>query len=283
LIYGIIVEAHYFKDYFKEDKCIGWQNDSHQIPLCVVLENRNDRIFVNIDSIESLFIEESRFLDICEARYHDSYVDEFATKYVNQNIHIESNKYKVFSYINAYYVNPIKGIVEERLTKGDYHCDRVGLYYTCCGDSLYYSYHVVLKEIDGSDKQGKEWFCPIKHFKRIDIEFDSVYKEKQRQIELEKQRKEEEEQLRQQQEEEKEQLQYHQMLVKKYGKANAKLIEEGEVRIGFTKEMCIEAWGEPEFKNTMTNADGKYEQWVYGWFSYLYFKDNKLITIQDQE
>lgn len=272
-----------FKEYFKDYKCIGWNNDSHQIPLCVVLENRNDRIFVNIDSIGSLFIEEKQFLDICEDRYHNPYVDEFINNYVHQNIHIENNKNKVFSYVNAYYLNPIKGTEEVCLTKGDYYCDRVGLYYTCCSDSLYYSYHAVLKEIDGMGNQGRELFCPIKHFKRIDLEYDSVYKEKLRQIELEKQRKEEEVQLKQQQEEEKEQLQYHQMLVKKYGKTNAKLIEDGEVRIGFTKEMCIEAWGEPEYKNTMTNADGKYEQWVYGWFSYLYFKNNKLITIQDQE
>lgn len=272
-----------FKDYFKDYKCIGWNNDTRQIPLCVVLENRNDRIFVNVDSIGRLFMEEEPFLNICEAKYHDSYVDEFISKYVHQNIHIESNKNKVFSYINAYYLKPIIGIGEVRLTKGDYYCDRVGLYYTCCSDSLYYSYHAVLREIDDLGKQGKELFCPIKHFMRIDIEYDSIYKERIRRIELEKQRKEEEEQLKQQQEEEKEQLQYHQMLVKKYGKANAKLIEEGEVRIGFTKEMCIEAWGEPEYKNTMTNADGKYEQWVYGWFSYLYFKNNKLITIQDQE
>lgn len=278
-----ICKNPFHTDSFMEDECVAWKNDKHQIPLCVELKNNDDRVYVNIDSIGSLFIEETQFLEICEDRYHDSYVDEFINNYVHQNIHIESNKNKEYSYISAYYIDPKTGIGGEYLTKGDYYCDRVGLYYTIYSDSLYYSYHAVLKEVGVKGKQEKELFCPINHFKRIDIELDSVYRERIRQIELERQREREEKRLKLQQEEEKEQLQYYQMLAKKYGKANAKLIVEGEVRIGFTKEMCIEAWGEPEYINTTTTANGKIEQWVYGWFSYLYFKGNKLVTIQDQE
>ena len=116
-------------------------------------------------------------------------------------------------------------------------------------------------------------------FKQVNIEIDSIYHEKLCSQELE-QKKAREDRLLQEQKEEQE---YYQMLVRKYGKTNAKLIKEGEVRIGFTKEMCIEAWGEPEYINTSTTANGKIEQWVDGWFSYLYFKGNKLVTIQDQE
>lgn len=127
----------------------------------------------------------------------------------------------------------------------------------------------MLHKIGDKGIDEKDIFCPINDFKRVDIELDSVYREKLRQIELEKRRKKEDKLLRLQQEEEKEKLEYYQMLSKKYGKANAKLIVEGEVRIGFTKEMCIEAWGEPEYINTTTTANGKIEQWVGGIVTFI--------------
>ena len=78
------------------------------------------------------------------------------------------------------------------------------------------------------------------------------------------------------------------MLVKKYGATNAKLIENGEVKIGFTKQMCIESWGEPDDINTTTTAYGIHEQWVYYddyYWSFdmrcLYFDNGVLVTIQD--
>jgi hypothetical protein len=69
-------------------------------------------------------------------------------------------------------------------------------------------------------------------------------------------------------------------LAKKYGQSNANLIVQGKVRIGFTKQMCREAWGEPEDINTTTGSYGKHEQWVYD-DDYLYFENGKLTAIQD--
>ncbi|MBF0597348.1 hypothetical protein [Faecalibacter rhinopitheci] len=58
----------------------------------------------------------------------------------------------------------------------------------------------------------------------------------------------------------------------KFGEKNWNLIfEEGEIRIGFTEEMCRFAWGEPLKINKASYGD----QWVYD-DNYLYFKNGKL-------
>lgn len=78
-----------------------------------------------------------------------------------------------------------------------------------------------------------------------------------------------------------EKRQRYQYLVKKYGAPNAKLMVEGRVKIGWTKQMCIEAWGEPNDINTTINQYHRLEQWVYSLSDYLYFEDGILITIQN--
>lgn len=77
-------------------------------------------------------------------------------------------------------------------------------------------------------------------------------------------------------------------LAKKYGKVNAKLIINGEVRLGWSKDMCRESWGKPHDINTTTGSWGVHEQWVYEYSfddSYsiycLYFENGVLTTIQD--
>ena len=70
-------------------------------------------------------------------------------------------------------------------------------------------------------------------------------------------------------------------LIAKYGQRNGQLISEGRVRIGFTKAMCKEAWGEPEDINTSRGSWGVHEQWCYRDGSYLYFKNGKLTSIQE--
>ena len=69
-------------------------------------------------------------------------------------------------------------------------------------------------------------------------------------------------------------------LARKYGQGNANLIVQGKVSVGFTGQMYIEAWGEPEDINTTTGSYGKHEQWVYS-VGYLYFENGKLVTIQN--
>lgn len=70
-------------------------------------------------------------------------------------------------------------------------------------------------------------------------------------------------------------------LIAKYGEAVANDMLKGHVRLGWTKEMCIEAWGRPEDINRTIGDFGVYEQWVYGLKNYLYFENGKLTGIQD--
>lgn len=74
---------------------------------------------------------------------------------------------------------------------------------------------------------------------------------------------------------------YNNTLKKKYGQQNAELIIKGKVKIGFTKQMCIEAWGKPEEINKTTGSYGTDEQWVYSNNNYLYFRNGILKTIQN--
>lgn len=69
-------------------------------------------------------------------------------------------------------------------------------------------------------------------------------------------------------------------LTKRFGASNANLILKGIVRIGMTKSMCRESWGQPDNINKTIGSWGTHEQWVYG-NSYLYFEGNKLTSIQN--
>ena len=70
-------------------------------------------------------------------------------------------------------------------------------------------------------------------------------------------------------------------IIKKYGKHYGNLINEGYVELGMTKEMCTEAWGEPDDINKTITYGLVSEQWVYEGGSYLYFENNKLTAIQN--
>ena len=77
------------------------------------------------------------------------------------------------------------------------------------------------------------------------------------------------------------QEQWERRMILRYGKVNGNLIIEGKVKIGFTKQMCIEAWGKPERINTSFGSWGSQEQWVYGLGTYLYFDGNRLTSIDN--
>lgn len=69
-------------------------------------------------------------------------------------------------------------------------------------------------------------------------------------------------------------------MIKKYGKYYGKIIGKNKVIIGMTKQMCEDAWGKPDTVNQTTTTYGTNEQWVYD-YSYLYFENGKLTTIQN--
>ena len=87
--------------------------------------------------------------------------------------------------------------------------------------------------------------------------------------------------LKQKEIEEKEEKEYKAKIIKRFGVSNAKLIMDGRVKIGFTKDMCIESWGEPDMINTTITRTKRWEQWVYGYNTFLYFDGNRLVVIQN--
>jgi len=70
-------------------------------------------------------------------------------------------------------------------------------------------------------------------------------------------------------------------MIVKYGKYWGKLVGEGKLEIGMTKQMCIDSWGEPESINRTSTRYGNHEQWVYTTI-YVYFDNGKISAIQDR-
>lgn len=69
-------------------------------------------------------------------------------------------------------------------------------------------------------------------------------------------------------------------LVKKFGETYTDLILKKKVKIGMSKAMVEESWGKPNEINKTSGSFGVHEQWVYK-DQYLYFKNEKLTTIQN--
>lgn len=70
-------------------------------------------------------------------------------------------------------------------------------------------------------------------------------------------------------------------LKNKYGETAYNLISNKKVKIGMTKEACLESWGKPIHINNTINSQGTWEQWVYNSGNYLYFKNGILESIQN--
>ncbi len=92
-------------------------------------------------------------------------------------------------------------------------------------------------------------------------------------IEMERKQREYDQEL------EREEREYRNSLIRKFGKANASLILNEEIRLGFTKAMVEEAWGSPNDITTVTNYGGSVECWIYGLGSYVYFSKGKVVQI----
>ena len=70
-------------------------------------------------------------------------------------------------------------------------------------------------------------------------------------------------------------------MIAKYGKYWGKLVADGQLEIGMTKQMCRDSWGEPESINRTSTRYGNHEQWVYTTI-YVYFDNGKISAIQDR-
>lgn len=129
-----------------------------------------------------------------------------------------------------------------------------------------------------------DYYARVQKAKEIQLENERLEEEKRtrdeelkRKLEAERRKLAEIEKAKK----EREQKERYDNLVIKYGQSIADYIIKGQVRIGMTKSMCREAWGNPYDINRTTNAYGTREQWVYGIGRYLYFEGDILTTIQD--
>ena len=55
------------------------------------------------------------------------------------------------------------------------------------------------------------------------------------------------------------------------------LASKPDAKIGMTQQQVLNDtnWGKPKYVNTTINAYGRSEQWVYGTYQYLYFKNGR--------
>ena len=134
----------------------------------------------------------------------------------------------------------------------------------------YYPYVIIANE------EGVEYAANLseKNFKAAVM--DAQEYDRRENLRIEKAMKAEEK--RQKEEAEEERKEYNR-LIRLYGAANAKLIRDNRIKLGFTKSMVEESWGYPYDTTTITNAMGTIECWIYGMGSYVYFTHGKVVQI----
>lgn len=196
--------------------------------------------------LSNLIFEEDLVRE-CKAKYDSVLVKSILIKFKNHEVYYKDQK-----------------------DKGFYQCTDVGIENVGSSKPIY-DYVLTLRNDERELKLSIDYVD--------NIVLADEYREKQR-IKEEKRRKREEEQRIQQ---EKEERAYRNQLINKFGKRRALLILEGEVELGFTKEMCAESWGAPYDINRTITRYSVSEQWVYGLDCYLYFEGDKLVAIQNSE
>lgn len=200
----------------------------------------------NITELLKSFIWEEDLIKQCKQQEDSSKVEAVRKKWVGKEV----------------YYSP---------TGNFYDCTACGIY-DFGKDNVEYKYGIYLS----SKENDKNHIVPFAGIWE-NVELASEYREEQRYQQEQREKREQERQA----EIDRRNARYKASLIKKYGRSNAQSIMNGSVRIGFTKEMCIEAWGEPSDINRTVTQYGTHEQWVYGLGCYLYFEGNKLTGIQN--
>lgn len=189
---------------------------------------------------------EKDLISKCKQSIDSVLINDFITKFANKEIYIKE----------AY--------------GGFYQCEKIEIANTGYR-SPNYEYTMWLNQ------NGREEKLSLTENRIKNIVLADEYREEKRLLKEKEEREEQEQQEMLAREEAHEKTR----LIKKYGKYNTQLILDEKVAIGFTKEMCIEAWGEPQDINRTITRNKVYEQWVYGIGCYLYFEGNYLTTIQN--
>lgn len=214
---------------------------------------------IDIKDFLSYFISYDDFKRKRIEQYSDSVVTNFKTKYIGKEVYIncspriiESKKELKYGYwiVDSFtFKLPVTGLP--------------------CSD---FSYYVHLTSPNSPAESFEVLLSDI-----TDIELADLKRERQARQEIEESQKKKEQELQ----DEKELKELENELARKFGRSNAKLIMDGKVRLGWTKQMCEESWGTPYDSTRVTTRFGTAEAWWYGDGSILYFQGNKLVMIQE--
>lgn len=229
--------------------------------------------FKNIYKKDFGGVREAIFLELVETNSHDVIYVEIKDDNINKYFSVEGYITKLKekhvgrefeTIIDNRGTDLVKGLCSFKDGETDYNIKH-GEIFTCTDVSFWDSTPIfVYNNIRGN------FF--------IDIKYDKYYMKDLKKVELEKKLAEEhKKEIDKQIEKE------NNAIIAKYGRINGNLIIQGKVKIGFTKAMCIESWGQPESINKTTGKYGTHEQWVYDNGNYLYFENGKLTTIQTHE
>lgn len=252
-----------------------------QNTLCAVYTDGQDLFYLHLNAAldNNVLIDEEKYLKICREKYADCELEQLLQSYQGKEIHMKLAKAE-----NAY----ISGSMLEcgGICEGVYYYNEADFFKLedivlrpqSNKDSIYLNMYYQLADITGTEEnKERTLYIPVSKNWKNELELRTDYLERVRLERL----AEEEASLRREKELAQEEAEYRSSLIKKFGRNNAQLIMDGEVRVGFTKAMCEESWGSPIHINRTTTAYGTLEQWVYGIGCYLYFEGNKLTGIQN--
>ncbi len=231
--------------------------------------------FLSLDNFAENILTEESLQEESNKNTDMALVDYVVDNYIGQEVYVTSNKdaygagvqmLKSYEYAQISYLN-----------KGNRYHVATGIKQLRYDPQIAELRYYLITETEASSGKILRYAFPIAEGIDRLIVLASVHKEAEQVKELERQKKEQE-RLDQIEKEEKE---YKAKLIRQYGKANAELILNKQIRLGFTKQMCIESWGNPEDINRTITYYGTHEQWVYGLGTYIYFEGDKLTTIQN--
>lgn len=205
-----------------------------------------EAVYKTLDEYFNNVVMEDDLILECKHKHDSLFINDFKEEFLNKEIFFSGTK-------NDFYI-----------------CSNVDIKNTG-SNSPFYDYVVTLHNSNETID------LPLQKDTRSYITLAEEYREELRIKEEERRKKESEYQARLANEEE----EYKASLIKKFGRKNALLILDNIVQIGFTKQMCIESWGQPYDINRTITSGGIHEQWVYGIGRYLYFEGNILTAIQD--
>lgn len=273
----------------------------------IFINANNERKGISITDLDESFIREKEILDKCQLLYNTDVINEWRDNLINKEIFWHGlDKKTLLSYIgsmdnNGSFSELTKWYeAKQTLKKFGNFIPEVGFYWikdiipVRYGDNelLDYKYFMIIgRSEDGSGIM----LIPFVNNIFNHMSYADKYRES---LEVEKQKKAEEAEARAKIEAEaeaeaeaarmakyrQEQLAHKNNLIRKYGQHNAELILNMKVAIGFTKQMCIEAKGQPKYKRTRTTQNEVVERWTYDelfsdYDTVLSFVNDKLVQI----